>query len=248
MKEIYDAAKQLRMYAKMYETEAFLFVDPSLFMHLVSGKENQETMAFIASSLSYGNRKHFFPKIRFILDASARDVYHWVKNGDYEADIPAVDVCYYRLYTYRAMNKFLHALQEMLVRYGSIGEFLRANATDGPSALRALTDFFGKRDAGGVVPKDTTSACKRLCLFLRWMVRDNSPVDLGLWADFIDRRTLIMPLDTHVIGHALRLGLLTSATASMPAAVRLTEEMRNIFPDDPLKGDFALFGYGINHR
>lgn len=84
-------------------------------------------------------------------------------------------------------------------------------------------------------------------MFLRWMVRDNSPVDLGLWSNLIDKRTLIMPMDTHVIQEACRLGLSTSRTASMSAAVKLTAKMGEIFPDDPLLGDFALFGYGVNH-
>ena len=83
-------------------------------------------------------------------------------------------------------------------------------------------------------------------MFLRWMVRSGSPVDLGLWADCIDRRTLIMPLDTHVLAEAQRLGLLTSNSATMSTARRLTQQMLEIFPDDPLKGDFALFGYGVN--
>jgi uncharacterized protein (TIGR02757 family) len=83
-------------------------------------------------------------------------------------------------------------------------------------------------------------------MFLRWMVRDNSPVDLGLWADIIDKRTLIMPLDTHVMQEANRLGLLESKTASMSTALKLTEKLRSVFPDDPLKGDFALFGIGVS--
>ena len=83
-------------------------------------------------------------------------------------------------------------------------------------------------------------------MFLRWMVRDNSPVDIGLWSDFIDRRTLVMPLDTHVVQQSMRLGLLESAAASMSAARRLTVTLAEVFPDDPLKGDFALFGYGVN--
>ena len=95
------------------------------------------------------------------------------------------------------------------------------------------------------MPKNTQSACKRVCMFLRWMVRDNSPVDLGLWADFIDRRTLIMPLDTHVLAEAMRLGLLNSRNATMSTAIKLTESLAKIFPDDPLHGDFALFGYGV---
>ena len=82
-------------------------------------------------------------------------------------------------------------------------------------------------------------------MFLRWMVRDGSPVDLGLWSDIMDRRTLIMPLDTHVVQESLRMGLLKSRTASMGTARRLTDAMLEIFPDDPLKGDFALFGLGV---
>ena len=83
-------------------------------------------------------------------------------------------------------------------------------------------------------------------MFLRWMVRDGSPVDLGLWSDIMDRRTLIMPLDTHVVQESLRMGLLKSRTASMGTARRLTDAMLEIFPDDPLKGDFALFGLGVD--
>ena len=79
------------------------------------------------------------------------------------------------------------------------------------------------------------------------MVRDDSPVDLGLWSDFIDKRTLIMPMDTHVVQQACRLGLLNGRQATMASARRLTARMAEVFPDDPLKGDFALFGYGVNN-
>ena len=84
-------------------------------------------------------------------------------------------------------------------------------------------------------------------MFLRWMVRKDSPVDLGLWNDIIDQRTLIIPLDTHVIQEANRLGLIKTKSTSMKIACELTEKLRKIFPEDPLKGDFALFGYGINN-
>ena len=83
---------------------------------------------------------------------------------------------------------------------------------------------------------------------MRWMVRDGSPVDLGLWSDIIDRRSLIMPMDTHVVQQSMRLGLLSSSSASMSSALRLTSAMSQVFPDDPLKGDFALFGYGVNNK
>ena len=82
-------------------------------------------------------------------------------------------------------------------------------------------------------------------MFLRWMVRDSSPVDLGLWSDFIDKKTLIMPLDTHVLQMAAKFGLLNGRNASMSAARKLTAVLAEVFPDDPLKGDFALFGAGV---
>lgn len=113
--------------------------------------------------------------------------------------------------------------------------------------IRALTAWFAAHGSSGVVPKNALSSCKRLCMFLRWMVRDGSPVDIGLWSDIIDRRTLIMPMDTHVVQEANRLGLIHSKSTTMAAAIKLTERLREIFPDDPLKGDFALFGYGIDN-
>ena len=113
--------------------------------------------------------------------------------------------------------------------------------------MSAICSYFAAHNASTVIPRDTKSACKRVCMFMRWMVRDGSPVDLGLWTRFIDKRTLIMPLDTHVVQQSQRLGLLTSRTASMSAARRLSKAMLEVFPDDPLKGDFALFGYGVNN-
>ena len=118
----------------------------------------------------------------------------------------------------------------------------------GLGAVKAICAAFKGSGARYLVPESTTSACKRLCMFLRWMVRTDSPVDLGLWSDFIDRRTLLMPLDTHVLQQAQRLGLIKSSTASMSACRRLTARLAQIFPDDPLRADFALFGYGVNNK
>ena len=145
------------------------------------------------------------------------------------------------------MNKFLRAYRNLLTEYSTLGDYVRRNASDGLSAVEAICSYFSKQGISVVIPKDTQSACKRVCMFLRWMVRDNSPVDLGLWADFIDRRTLIIPMDTHVLQQSVHIGLLRSKTATMSTARRLSESLAEIFPGDPLKGDFALFGYGVNN-
>lgn len=238
----------LKEYAERYETADFLPEDPSWFMHQVNGNENKEVTAFIASCLSYGSRKQFMPKIQSILDFSNNDVYNWVLNGNFRKHIPDDDnTCFYRLYTQHTMHKLLDALQQMLRDHESIGQFIKSNSSDCLSAVKNITEYFSSKGIETIIPKNTSSACKRICMFMRWMVRDCSPVDLGLWSDSIDKRTLIIPMDTHVLQEANRLGLISSKTASMAAALKLSKKLSDIFPDDPMKGDFALFGYGVNN-
>lgn len=235
----------LRDYAARYETADFIVGDPSWFMHQVRGQANQEMMAFIAAALSYGARSQFLPKIQSLLDASGGDVDGWVRSGAFGEILRAGDnSCFYRLYSKDLMNRFLCACRELLLEYGSLGEFVPSGPAIG--AIEAFCSYFSARGLAVIIPKDTSSSCKRLCMFMRWMVRDNSPVDLGLWAEKIPRTSLIMPMDTHVLTEAGKLGLVQSRTASMAAARRLTAKMAEIFPDDPLKGDFALFGYGVD--
>ena len=253
----------LKTLAKRYETREFLDGDPSWFMHQVEGVANKELLAFIASSLSYGSRKQFLPKIQYILDCSKGEVEGWLTSGQFRKDIPDDEGCYYRLYTNHTMRQFLEALTTMLQEYGSMKAYIETELNKIPpypsrralDAIKAIVWWFQiKVNVNvnvpvnvSVIPKDCTSSCKRICMFLRWMVRDNSPVDLGLWTDIIDKRTLIMPLDTHVMQEANRLGLISTKTTSMSTAIRLTEKLKETFPNDPLKGDFALFGIGVSN-
>ena len=241
----------LKALASKYETKEFLVGDPSWFMHQLDGETNRELLAFIAAAISYGSRKQFLPKIQILLDSineSGGDVAEWLKTGYYEKVVPRNECCFYRLYNNKVFNDFLSALAQIVHENGSLKFFLQKNMTSRKAleAIELLTKEFALRGSVGVIPKNTHSSCKRVCMFLRWMVRDGSPVDLGIWSDIIDRKTLIIPMDTHVIQEANRLGLLQSKVASMSTAIRLTDSLRKIFPDDPLKGDFALFGVGID--
>ncbi len=232
----------LRELAEKYETPSFIEGDPSFWMHQVSGAANQEAMAFVAQALAYGSRAQFMPKIGWLLERSGGDMDRWIRSGAFKEDLPAgSSACYYRLYTVADIHAFLEAYRRLLDDYGTLGAYVGSCST--LEAVGAITRWFGDT---APVPKDTSSACKRVCMFLRWMVRDGSPVDLGLWASEIDKRTLIMPMDTHVLQQSVRLELLSSKTASMSAALRLTARLAQIFPEDPLKGDFALFGEGVN--
>jgi uncharacterized protein (TIGR02757 family) len=239
--------RMLRRYAARYETAAFLDGDPSWFMHQVEGDANREATAFVASCLSFGNRRLFMPKIQCLLDSACGDIDAWIRSGRFESSLTrGCAQCFYRFFTKGHMHDFLDAYRRLLDEYGTLGGYVRKEVEgDGFAAVKAICRYFGGCGDVPVVPKDAQSACKRVCMFLRWMVRSGSPVDLGLWADFIDRRTLILPLDTHVLAESQRLGLLKCGSATMSAARRLTQSMLEIFPNDPLKGDFALFGYGI---
>ena len=246
-----ELISHLKSLASKYETKEFLVGDPSWFMHQVKGDTNKELLAFIAANISYGSRKQFLPKIQYIIDCSKGDIANWLQSGRYKKDIPDNAKCFYRLYTFAVMQEFLTILNDIVSSFGSMKNLLikKMKTNTAQEALEIITkQFHESHRSCVVVPKDTTSSCKRLCMFLRWMVRDNSPVDLGLWSDIIEKKSLIIPMDTHVIQEANRLGLLKSKTASMSSAMKLTKRLKRIFPDDPLKGDFALFGVGVTNN
>lgn len=240
-------ANRLRNLAVRYETPAFSAEDPIGCLR-EAPPEELETAAFLAASLSYGNRIQFIPKIHRLLDlAGPGGTRDWILSGRYARTFRPCDChSFYRFFSCTQMRAFLDALRAILRRHGTIGACLRASgATDGPSALRTLCAAFGGR-AAPIVPQDATSACKRLCMFLRWMARDGSPVDFGIWSGWLDKATLVIPLDVHVLRQANRLGLIRSRCATMKTAEKLTQQLSAVFPGDPCKGDFALYGLGVS--
>ncbi len=237
---------RLRRLAAKHETTAFAEDDPIRFLHTAEGP-GIETTAFVAACLSYGSRAQFLRKIQEVVDMAGGDVHDWIVSGRFTRRFHAGDDrSFYRLFSYGLMHEMFAALRTLLRRHGSLGAFLQASgATTAKTALCAICGAFGGK-AAPIVPKDCTSACKRLCLFLRWMVRDCSPVDYGLWFGWFDKASLIVPLDVHVLRQAQRLGLVRSGSATMHTALEITARLAEAFPGDPCKGDFALYGLGID--
>ena len=235
--------KKLISLADRYEVPEFTEGDPSQFLRWYNPEEGRGTVAdvevasFIAAMLAFGNRKQFIPKIRSVLETSDRSlgsVTEWLKAGAYKSDFPKGAVKFYRFYSYDDMQVFFGELADILKKYGSLGEYFKD---------RDLSTIFPKST---IVPKGRSSANKRVHMFLRWMVRRGSPVDLGLWT-WADPASLIIPLDTHVMQEAANLGLIPqTAAASRKTAERLTAALAEAFPGDPCRGDFALFGLGVD--
>ena len=123
------------------------------------------------------------------------------------------------------------------------GEDVRAFSFDASSAI--LHVIVGAFPQCRVVPQKSGSANKRTNMFLRWMVRTGSPVDIGLWTWF-SPADLVMPLDIHVLRQAKKLRLISERSAGTEKTAReLTRALKQIWPDDPCRGDFALFGLGV---
>lgn len=163
----------------------------------------------------------------------------------------AQDKKFYRFYSYRDMTDLFSALRRILRESVTLGAYFRekykAACSDSGCGVLPLAPVVCDAFQGcAAVPHGRMSANKRMNLYLRWMIRRNSPVDLGLW-DWYSPADLIMPLDTHVIHEAVALGLLPPNSAgTAKTAALLTAVMKQIWPDDPCAGDFALFGLGVD--
>ena len=143
---------------------------------------------------------------------------------------------------------------------GSLGNRFAADLAREGSLRPALASFVeavrtagglerGRRGADHILPDPHgASGCKRLLLFLRWMVRPDDGVDLGLWADRVPTSVLLMPIDTHLFKLSKNLGLTTRAGVTWATAEEVTAGLRRIDPDDPVRFDFALCHLGMVQR
>lgn len=236
---------------KKYEVSSFTQNDPSQFLRRYKDINDIEITSFITALFSFGKREAFISKLNYIFDKMSPSPYKFIlsfegngfKGFKYrfikEEDLINLLFCLKKLYS---ENKSLKSLFEY--GYKTSGNI--------KGMLQIVIDYFyavsinpNSRGFKHLLsnPKNG-SGMKRLFMFLRWFVRDGQ-VDLGLWR-FIPKSELLIPLDTHVIQQAQKMGLLDYPKADYKTAVKLTEILRKFDPNDPAKYDFALFGYGID--
>ncbi len=265
--------KRLVSLADKYETADFLEKDPSCFMHRYRRTEDRELVAFVAAALAFGRRDQILSHVERILELAGPGPAGWVREGGWKRHFPDSSASFYRTYSYGSMRALFGTLQDIL-RRGTLGEYFRDRyreaegradgfsrggdsfscGTDGPLPHRHLCQVIAScfPDGCTLIPRSPDCAFKKLNMFLRWMVRDSSPVDLGLWSSWYDKADLLLPLDTHVMQEATRLDLLAPTAggklraASFKRAVELTAAMGEAFPGDPVRGDYALFGLGVD--
>lgn len=247
--EISDELKEkIKNLAEKYENAAFTQGDPSCILKRYKNVDDTECAALTAAVLAFGRRDAFLKKINELLNTA--DTFggpaQWLKNGDYRKSFIPKGICcdkkFYRFYSYADFVDFFDVLHDILHTNATLGEYF-AERRSGKNLAEVICDTFNNCK---VIPHGKNSANKRVHMFLRWMIRRNSPVDLGIW-DWYSPADLVIPMDTHVIQESIKLGLLPpQSSGTLKNALLLTTVLKQIWPDDPCKGDFALFGSGVD--
>lgn len=235
--------RNLMMWAKEYNNPLFIKDDPIQFPRkYMDSQVDAEISGLLTALISFGNRMQIIKKAQELNDMFNGSPYKWIKNKQFEEDIPYNSKSFYRTISNAKFISWCYLLYWMLIsRYGgsTIEKFVNTRAKSAnTSAFHVLKDMFYNTPS--------TSA-KRIAMFMRWMVRNDGIVDLGLWKT-VNSKDLIIPLDTHVHSMALEIGITKRNTTDIKTAMEITDYFKTIWPNDPCLGDFALFGYGVNNK
>lgn len=204
-------------------------------------KKDIEVSAFLTAWISWGNRRQIIRTAEHLDTAIFRSrPFHYLMSGEWTQFI-GDNACFYRTQRNNDFALLMQRLQKVYYDYKDLESAVREDANNGMDYAASLSRRF--HGITGIADAGKGSPCKRLWFFLRWMVRTDGIVDLGIWRT-LSPENLIIPLDTHVFHTARELGLTTRRTADMRTALEITRRLKTVFPTDPALGDFALFGFG----
>jgi uncharacterized protein (TIGR02757 family) len=249
-----DPQDLLDFYVKTFNTVDFIASDPVSVPHLFSKKQDIEISGFWTAILSWGQRKTILKNAGRLFERMDNAPYDFVCNHQ-EKDKMRFSEFKHRTFQPEDAYYFLDFLQWYYRQYDSLetgfAQFLPQDAVHVGGALQGFHELFfslphaPKRCRKHVPTPQRGSTCKRMNMFLRWMVRkDNKGVDFGLW-EGIRPSQLLIPLDVHVERVARQLGLLKRLQVDWTAVLELSDQLRSFDPEDPVKYDFALFGMGV---
>lgn len=234
----------------LYNQPFFIADDPVCIPHLFQKKQDQEIAGFFAATFAWGNRTTIINKSKELMQLMDMAPYQFCLHHR-EKDLKRFLHFKHRTFTATDLLYFIQFLQHHYTNNKSLENAFTSNGNNVRDMLTGFhTYFFSLPDAPERTRKHIAtpargSSCKRLNMFLRWMVRnDNKGVDLGLWKK-ISPAQLICPLDLHVARVARQFNLLHRKQNDWQAAEELTAFLRTLDPQDPAKYDFALFALGV---
>jgi uncharacterized protein (TIGR02757 family) len=185
-----------------------------------------EIAGILASHLAWGRRSMIVRDCNRMFDQMQWKPYDYVMRGEYRDEACSL----HRTVKWSEFAAICGRMREIYLSQESI-----ENLTDNDIRVK----IFGQKE-------DKKAPNKKISMMRRWMVRDDGKVDLGLWKNS-DKKKLILPLDVHVYDQAVSLGLTVRRQKDIVTALEITDVFKEIFPDDPCLGDFALFGYGVTN-
>lgn len=225
----------LKEWAETYNDPAYFQEDPIIFptkfaREFAQGRASLadvEIAALLSAHLAWGRRAMIVRDCGRMFDEMCWKPYDYVMSGEYRND----PVSLHRTIKWSEFAEICARMKEI---YSSV------DSIEGLSDAEIRVKIFGQKE-------DRKAPNKKINMMRRWMVRDDGKVDLGLWKN-TDKKELILPLDVHVYAQATALGLTQRKQKDIVTAQEITDTFKEIFPDDPCLGDFALFGYGVSRH
>jgi len=246
---------QLEYHYKAFD-KSQLMPDPLQFPHLFQDKKDIEVMAFIASVFAYGNVKQIINSLNKFLRVCNNKPYEFIQSFSIDTTFSSQFI--HRFYSNKDILHLFQLLNMVYTEFGSLKKlFLSGYQEIDSNTKNAITNFsnyllqkalseFGNLSMGMkfMFPlPDKGSACKRMNLFLRWMVRKDE-LDFGFWNE-IPTSKLIIPVDTHIAKICTELKLTKRKNVSWQMAEEITNSLKKFDPDDPVKYDFAICHIGM---
>lgn len=252
--QIIDLKDFLNQKVEQYNTPDFISDDPICIPHSFSLKQDIEIMGFFASIFAWGQRKTIINKCKDLAHRMDNSPYNFITTHQ-ESDLKSLLEFKHRTFNDTDLLYCIHFMRQHYAKYNSLEDaFVSKQNMSAEEALNHFESYFFSlpdaphRTRKHIPSPHRQSACKRLNMYLRWMVRnDDKGVDFGLWKR-LKPKDLICPLDLHVERTAHMLGLLQRDKADWRAAIELTENLKLLDTNDPAKYDFALFGISIEEK
>lgn len=243
--------------ANQYNHPQFIQLDPVSIPHQFSKKQDIEISGLFAAVFAWGQRVSILKKANELMGRMDGAPHEFVLHHT-EKDLKKLEGFVHRTFNDTDLLYFIHFLKYWYTQSDSLeSTFLKSLKKSDLTIEEGLNGFKNEFFSIDFVPHRTKkhisspnqgSACKRLNMYLRWMVRsDEKGVDFGIWKE-IKTSQLICPLDLHVCRLARKFGLLEREQNDWKAAIELTENLRLLDAEDPVKYDFALFGAGVERR
>jgi uncharacterized protein (TIGR02757 family) len=249
--------RRLDFWYEKTNTPEFIPRDPVQFPRRFSVQEDIEIAAFLASVIAWGRRDLILKSAERMFGLLGKSPYAFVIESSCEALKTGGRRCIHRTFFEDDLRYFCRGFKRCYEKYGTLEGLFRSAMGSPPDIYggiwkgislyrETMTEGNNGRYSKHIANPEANSACKRINLALRWLVRTEGPVDMGLWKT-ISPASLFIPLDLHVGRAARSLGLLDPGRKAndRKAVMALTGTLREFCPEDPVRYDLALFGIGV---